>query len=249
VTERARSFLHFFLLQSGTRPRAIRLSVPVERYRWCVPEQPHITVTGEGVAPGTPDMCMLQATIHVLSETAGGAITECSRLANLAIESLGALPTVSSIRTTGLSVHDWFDRDQPTPAGRAADYSLEVELGSLDDVGSTLELLTDRVGDALRVPMVRIAIGDRANLLRQARRAAVHDARQKASEILDAAGASLGEILSITEGTAFAPYRGGTRVASTTSLPIEAGTSSVEAAVTITYAIVEQEESRRSSSE
>jgi uncharacterized protein len=76
---------------------------------------------------------------------------------------------------------------------------------------------------------------DTDSLYRDALKSAVAAARQKALALADAGGMTLGAVQSIAEGTASSPLPFAAKAADAVA-PIEAGTQTVEADVTVTYA-------------
>jgi uncharacterized protein YggE len=72
-----------------------------------------ITVTGIGLASGSPDQCRLHISLNHMAETAADALAVTADLANKAIAFLGDIQAEAcDVRTTGVSVQDFHDQGQ-----------------------------------------------------------------------------------------------------------------------------------------
>jgi uncharacterized protein YggE len=209
-----------------------------------VPDQPFIAVVGSGVATGIPDQCKLQIALNSMSENAADALTTCAEIASMAIAAVSSVDVEQrDIRTTGLSLQDFFDQSKQRVTARIATYQLEVTIRPVDGVGAVLSALSASAGDALQVRGIQLGVQDPEPLRTEARHLAVEDAKRKAAELSQSAGIQLGSILSIEDDTARSQvsYR---RTAMTMSsataasnVPIEPGEVSAVSSITITYAI------------
>jgi uncharacterized protein len=204
---------------------------------------PFIAVTGTGVATGTPDQCKLQVALNSMRETAASALTVCAEMVSAAITAVRSVPVEhSTVETTGLSLHDWFDKDQRRVTARVATYQLEIEVRPVDSIGAILAALAASAGDALQVQGIHLTVRDSEPLRREARHMAVEDARRKATELSHSAGVRLGSILSIEDDNSRpqVSYRLAARTMSATAasnIPIEPGEVSAVSSILITYAI------------
>lgn len=202
-----------------------------------------ITVTGIGLASGSPDQCRIHISLNHMAETAADALANTSELATKAIAALADLPTAKyDVRTIGLSVQDFFDQAQQKVTARVGSYQLHVIIQPIDAAGMILGALSSAVGDALQIKGIALTIEDPEPLRQESRRLAVQDGRAKAAEIAEEMGMELGRILSIqdqqggpisymhTAATAAAPLSG--------NIPIEAGNVSATSALTMAFQIV-----------
>jgi uncharacterized protein YggE len=107
----------------------------------------------------------------------------------------------------------------------------------LGDMGAILDEVVQ--AGANRINSVGFGLSDDSVVTDEARRRAVADAKRIAALYAEAAGVSLAGILSINEGGRFQPQpRGGLMMrAEASSVPIEAGESTVRANVTIVWEI------------
>jgi uncharacterized protein YggE len=207
-----------------------------------VPDQPFIAVVGSGVATGIPDQCKLQIALNSMSENAADALTTCAEIASMAIAAVSAVDVEQrDIRTTGLSLQDFFDQSKQRVTARIATYQIEVTIRPVDGVGSVLAALAASAGDSLQVRGIQLGVQDPEPLRREARRLAVEDAQRKAAELSQSAGIRLGSILSIEDDRArsqvSARLSSGHFAAAATTVPIEPGEVSAVSSIMITYAI------------
>jgi uncharacterized protein YggE len=206
-------------------------------------DQPFIAVVGNGIAAGIPDQCKLQIALNSMRETVADALSTCADIAATAIEAVGEVDVeYHEVQTTGLSLQDWFDKDQRQITARIATYQLEVTIRPVEGVGPVLAALSDSVGDAVQVRGIQLGVRDPEPLRREARRLAVEDGKRKAAELSQSAGVRLGPILSIEDATArsqvsYVPFARTMSAASASSMPIEPGEVSAVSSITITYAI------------
>jgi uncharacterized protein len=200
-----------------------------------------IVVTGEGAAYGTPDRCVITLALNVMASTSGEALDQLGILADQVIRVLLEQGVErAAIQTLNISLQDWFDRATQAVTARVATYLVSISALGLERAGPLLAAVAPIAGNALQVRDIQLLISDPKPLVMEARRRAVEDALATARFLADAAGVQLGHITSIDDGvgarprnTPFAPRA----FASSSSAPVEGGTSAVSAQVTLTMAI------------
>jgi len=208
-------------------------------------EPARLSVVGEGTADGVPDRCIVHAALNVMADTVPDAVSRVGLLSSQVSESLkttGLAP--ADLRTTGLSVQDFFDQGKQMVTARVASYQLEISIRQLTKLDEHIAGLLSVAGDALQIRALQLTIADPEPLKREARVAAMKDARRKASELAEAAGGRLGRTLSIGErSSATDPqYRGfATRASGSvaTHLQVEPGSLTVSCRVAVTYELTE----------
>jgi hypothetical protein len=202
-----------------------------------------ISVTGIGLASGSPDQCRIHVSLNHMAETAADALTVTGELASKAIATLEDIRAEQcDVRTAGLSVQDFFDQAQQKVTARVGSYQLEVIVRPIDAAGVVLSSLSSAVGDALQVRGVTLTINDPEPLRRQSRRLAIQDAKSKASEIAEELGVELGDVLSIQDQqpvglSGFVQTASRAAIPMSANVPIEAGNVSASSVVTLIYAI------------
>ncbi len=208
-------------------------------------EPARLSVVGEGAVRGLPDHCIVHAALNVMANTVADAVSRVGTLSSQVSESLkttGLAP--GDLRTTGLSVQDFFDQGRQTVTARVASYQLEITIRQLTKLDDHIAGLVSVAGDSLQIRALQLAIADPVPLKREARVAAMNDARTRATELAEAAGGRLGRTLSIDEGssTTDPPYRGfATRASGSvaTHLQVEPGNLTVSCTVAVTYELSE----------
>jgi hypothetical protein len=194
-----------------------------------------------------PDRFELFAAVNAMAESAAEAL---AKVTQLVASSIGILRNQgipeASIRTQNLLLHDWFDQSQQRVTARVASYELEVTVDSVEELGSVVAALTANAGDNLQLRGIRPTIADPEPLYLEAQEQAVSKARAKAETLAQAAGVTLGPILSLEEqrtlGAQVHPmsmsaFRASSGQVVMPPVPIEPGTFLVTALVSIVYGI------------
>jgi uncharacterized protein YggE len=202
-----------------------------------------LVVTGEGVATGTPDHCIMRLVLITTADTPAAALDEVSDIANRTVATLREHGVgAPDIQTTNLAVHEGFDRsDKRIKTGHQAALELRVETLSIEQTAPLLSAVAEVAGDAFRVQGFHLAIRDRALLEETARREAMVDAAARAHQLAEAGGLTLGRILDVVEGDV--PRRRGHGAFSARpmsgggSIPVEPGEVVSTVVVTVAYAI------------
>ena len=137
--------------------------------------------------------------------------------------------------TTEVNLGPTYD-DDGTITGYRAGNSLEVTMRDLESAGAQLDGLVTAVGDAGRIGGIRLGFNDDDALRSDARTDAVKRATEQAKDMAEAGGAELGEnqtIVEVTPDAGFAYEEGLARVASDSSVPIEAGSQELTVQVEV----------------
>jgi len=201
-----------------------------------------VTVTGTGWAEAAPDLMLVSAGVECratsVEEAYAGAAEGMAAIA-AALRSRGIAD--ADIQSAGLSVRAdlaWRDGEGQRLVGYVAASSLTVRLRDLGRASATVSEAVRAAGDTARLNSLQLVLSDDSAVRTQARDAAWRDAFRTAGQYAALASAGLGRVLSVTEqrpGGAPVPVAGLQRASTTESMPIEAGQSRVEAAVTVTW--------------
>jgi len=201
-----------------------------------------ITMGGHGEVRATPDTAMLSAGVSTEGATAAAALSANNRRMQAVIMAIRKLGVPDKdIRTSNFSVSPQYansGNEAPRIAGYQASNQVEVRLDDVSKLGTALDALA--AAGANQMHGVNFLIRNDADLLSQARNAAVAQARVKAETFAKAAGVSLGEILSISESGNEMPrpmYRMESAVVTAARVPVAMGEQSVGADVTIVWEI------------
>ena len=164
------------------------------------PRPPEIAVTGRGDISVVPDRAVLLATVVTNANSATVAGSENARIVAQAIERLRAAgATEKQITNGGYSLgQDYESGDRRRPRGFVARNTLRIEVPEVANVGRMLDAAL--AGGASEIAPIQFIGPDMASARSQALRAAMLDARRDAEALADAAGGSLGKLLSVTTG-------------------------------------------------
>ncbi len=196
-----------------------------------------ITIEGRGEVMATPDMAQINSGVTTQGATAREALdANTAAMADLIAELKASGIEPRDIQTSGFSVNpDYVYTDErdangyslpPKINGYQVSNTVTVTVRKLDTLGSILDKSVT-VG-ANTVNGVSFSVADPSELYDEARKAAFADARAKAELYATAAGGTLEEILSISEGQTFndpQPYPMYARadMAASAPVPVQAG--------------------------
>jgi uncharacterized protein YggE len=198
-----------------------------------------ITVTGVGKVKGTPDVADLSIGVQA---HAGTAVEALQTVDDRAQKVIGVLHDAgvddADIQTNGLSVGPTYD-DQSHIDGYQASNSVVARIRDLSKAGAIIDAAADRAGDNIRVDSITFSIDDDSDLLAQARAKAVKRARAQAGQLADAAGVSVGDVLTIDEQTAYSPLPSSSmaEAAAGSAAPVSPGTETLSVTATVVFRI------------
>ncbi len=206
--------------------------------------QPQINVIGTGTVLATPDMAHITLGVSQDAGTAAAALDAMS----VAMEAvLGQLRDASiapeHMQTSNLRIDqrysDYVDGQTRKVVGYTAASDVQVQVYDLENLGLVLDAAV-RDG-ANQMNGLTFDVADRAPFLTAARQAAVADARAKAEVYSNAAGATLGPIMLISEaGNNAAPMPMMAEMsfdAVRSAVPVAAGELSISATLTMVWAL------------
>ena len=158
---------------------------------------PTVTVQGEGQVEGPPELATVSATLH----TSGRSAADVTRsLADLAQRVDATLPDLGyeTVRTDPLSVSPVFDRRSGVKiTGYTGRYSTRLTLADFTGLSDLVVALTGLPGAQVDGPHWSLRPG--SDLERQARTAAVSAAVSRARDYASALGATLGDLLELSD--------------------------------------------------
>lgn len=209
---------------------------------WAQEDSRQLTVTGTGEVARAPDMAVIRVGVGAEDEDAATALASTSeamtrmqaRLAEVGIER-------RDIQTSQLSLNPVYEQrpnSNPRIIGFQATNAVTVRVR---DIGSTGAVLGALVGDgANRIDGVEFALQEPQEVMDEARRRAVADARRKAGLMAEAAGVTLGPVRDIREVAGNGPPRPMmmSRMASEAmDVPMAEGEVGLSASVSVVYEI------------
>lgn len=208
------------------------------------PPAAQITVTGEGVVEGVPDIATLSLGVTTLGDTAAAAMAANSEsLAAVMARLVAAGIAARDMQTTNLSINpNWTSRDNGASqeiSGYTASNQLTVRIRALDGLGAVLDAAIQDGANTLNG--LSFGLSEPRPAMDAARTAAVLDARARASLLVEAAGATLGRIVSITEGGSYSQPVPMFRQAADNmeAVPVAAGEVATSASVTVVFEIAQ----------
>jgi uncharacterized protein YggE len=201
-----------------------------------------IEVSGLGEAAGRPDKLSAVVGVSVVRATVAEAMAVAAQRANAVHETLrGRHIAADDIRTQNYSIGAEYDhrRDTRELVGYRVDNTLSATLRDLDAAGDVLDAIAAAAGDEVRLDGVTFQLEDDAALMVAAREAAWVDAEQRARQLAELAGVTLGAVESITEstGSGAPPLRAAMLDRAAMATPIEPGQQAVTVHLTVTFAI------------
>ncbi len=207
-----------------------------------------LNVTGAGQVELTPDIAYIYIGVHTEKPTASAAIAENTAQTASVIAALkGAGVDEKDIRTTNFSIwpFDKYDPATGTSTGEkyyGVDNTVYVTVRKIDKLGDLLDTVVKAGANSIN--SIQFDVADKTAAMKQARDAAVNNAKQQAQELAAAAGVTLGEITNISfyEATptpvfeAFGRGGGGGDMAQA-AVPIQPGQMTLTVTVSMTYEI------------
>jgi hypothetical protein len=207
---------------------------------------PGIVAHGEGTVTGTPDTLTLVLGVQTQAPSARGALDANTTRADAVIGMLkGRGVAAKDLRTSELSISPMYgglggDRITGYQVSNQVTATLHSATGqNAASAGGIIDAAAAAAGDAVRVRQVSFSIADDSALRAQARAAAVRQAKERAQQMAEAAGVSLGSLRSLTEGTSSTPQMpfGAQRAGSDAAVPIEPGSQELQVTVDAVYTI------------
>lgn len=198
-----------------------------------------LTVTGTATVNAAPDQATLSLGVTTTGATAAAAMGANNDAASAVIARLIAAKVADrDMQTTGLSLNpNWVMNTAGTAQeiqGYTASSTLTVRIAALDAAGTILDAaITD---GANTLNGLTFGLADPRPLEDDARKAAVADALARAQVLAQAAGETLGPIVSISEGGGGQqPMPMLYKAAADSAVPLAAGEVGVSAEVTIVW--------------
>ncbi len=204
-----------------------------------------ISVCGTGRVSVNPDVADLRLGVTITANS-----VEAARSTNATVMAavLGALRKIQigqrDIQTTNLSLSPAYDyssnRNPPLLTGYTLTNAVAVTVRNLESVGRAID--GSLAAGATSLDSIVFRTSDTSAAEREAREAAVADARAKAEVLAAAAGVSIAGVAAISEFSSAEPspvYRGAMAKMAMTdaATPVEAGTNEIAISVSVSFLI------------
>jgi uncharacterized protein YggE len=209
-----------------------------------------LTIAGNAEVHSAPDAALISAGVVTESDTAAAAL-KANSVAVAKVVDVIRMSGVEAkdLQTAGLALDARMYRpdkpsatDKPRIIGYTAANQLTVRVRDLGKLGDLLDKVA--AAGANRIDGIQFIISDQEGLLDEARRKAVADAKAKADLYAQAAGVTLGKLMSLTEETAApAPRPMGRAMAASPAasipVPIEAGEMTLSVRLRVTWSLAD----------
>ena len=204
-----------------------------------------VSVSGIGTVSVSPDTASVQLGVTVTEATLAEAQSEASTQMEAIIDAVKTAGVEDKdIQTSSYYVSVVQNYDSNGNPSEVTSFQVQnlvnVVVRNIAGVGDVLDGAV--AAGANTIYGVNFYVDDSAAATSQARQLAVQDAQQRAQELADAAGMTLGPVVSISEGYSSGPIygRGGAGMAAQAapSTPIQAGTSIIEVDITVVYQLI-----------
>jgi uncharacterized protein YggE len=211
-----------------------------------------ISVQGQGRVSAPPDMAIVNVGVSYRGETAETAMARVANVIDLALARVTENGVArSDVQTGQMSLYpvhrpSSHDRDLDNQAGDAppqfeARSTLTLRIRNLPKLGNVIAAL---MGDGInRIDGLQFVLSNSDRFQSQARTKAVKDAMTRAKGLADAAGVTLGAIVSLSEGVQASPQpmmQMATSARSIESISIAEGEVAVVSTVSMRFAIADQ---------
>jgi uncharacterized protein YggE len=196
-----------------------------------------LTVTGLGSVRTVPDRASFSFGVETQAATARAALTQNAAEAKKLLDALRAAGIAAAdLQTSQVSLNPRTDERGTGIVGYSAITTVTATLRDLSRAGAVVDAAVDAGANTVSGPS--LTRGDTDAQYRQALRLAYADASTKAEALAAAAGKTLGAVTAIVESSSGSvPYAVAKDAAASTAVEIAPGTQSVDAVVTVTFAV------------
>lgn len=169
-----------------------------------------IWVTGQGEVTAIPDLASLRLGVEAQADTVAEARTEASEAMNKVMEALKDNGVAEEdIQTQQFSIYPmtrWNERkEEEEIIGYRVTNMVVAKIREVDKAGEIIEAVAEAGGDLTRIQSISFTVDDPTEYYREARAKAMEDAKDKATQLADAAGVELSEPTYISEGSVYRP--------------------------------------------
>jgi hypothetical protein len=202
-----------------------------------VPGMRQVTVVGRGEVKGRPDTATVQIGVETQGATAQEALAQNTTQAQALIARLTELGVAEAdMQTVGFNIFPVYGEDGRQITGYRVSNNVMVTIRNLDRAGALLDGVVQ--AGANSIYGISFSVADQKALLDQARTQAIADAQARAALLAQAAGASVGDVLVITEniGAQPAPVMARAEVMAA-DVPIQPGEQQIAIDVQVTFAL------------
>ena len=209
----------------------------------CSQQDVGLWVTGEGKVMAVPDIALLQLGV----ESEASTVAEAQQNATVAMDSV-----IKVLKGNGISdkdiqtqrfnispVRKWIkEEEREQIIGYRVTNIVIAKIRQIDKAGVIIDAVTIAGGDLTRVDSIGFTIDDPTPYYNEARQKAVEDAVAKAKQLAKLSRVELGNLIYITEGTAYIPpVRDMYKLEAAAATPISPGEVEVQLTIQMVYEI------------
>ncbi len=203
-----------------------------------------ISSSGSGTAGAEPDVASVVFGVNITRSDPGEAVNDAAQLVEAAMAAARAEGVAGADMQTTTYVWDDYDYEYTGEMEYAVNHYVRADIRDISSVGDVLAAVV--YAGANSINGVSFYVEDTASLYEEARNRASENAREKAEQLADNFGVTLGEITSISEWTNYYPasgmaydnYGGGLGYYAE-SPPVTPGAYSLTVEVSVTYEIIQ----------
>ncbi len=220
------------LLQSQSNIPAVQAQSPTTQPRT-------ISVSGVGKVATVPDTASFTIGVQTQAKTASNALTQNSTQMQGVIDALkNAGVQAADIQTQTVNLQPQYNQQSNAATNQLTGYiatnTVSVTVRNLNNLGELLDAAVTAGGNTIQ--NIQFEVSNPSQLVDQARQAAFTDAKQKATQLAQLAGATLGQVYTINETSqAPQPLYSPSVSAERAAVPIQPGTQNVEVDLNITW--------------
>jgi len=211
-------------------------------------QQEGIWVSGQGTVTVTPDIATLRLGIEVQAESVAAAQSQATEAMDEVMDALADNGVADEdIQTQYFSIRqvtDWDrDKEEEVVTGYRVTNTLAVKIREVDKTGTIIDAVAAAGGDLTRIDSIGFSVDDPSDYYQEAREEAMTDARTKAEQLAELAGAELVKATYISESSLSTPsiYRQGMydyeEGAAAVETSISPGEMEISLSVQVAYAI------------
>jgi uncharacterized protein YggE len=226
---------------------ATQRSGAVERARpSCGPSSAKLTVQGTGQATGPPDLLNVVVQVSASGPSATTALANDNTLAGAVVNAYKAGGVADKdIQTANLTLQPQYiyPKGVPTVTGYQVSNTITATLHDISSSGGMIDAVVAAGGNAVQIQSIGFSASHPSLVGAKARARATAQAVAHAKALAQGAGNVLGPVCSITDQPALSINEQATdnlayAASGTAAVPVEAGSQTQSAQVTLVYALV-----------
>ncbi|MBN1191127.1 MAG: SIMPL domain-containing protein [Dehalococcoidales bacterium] len=177
-------------------------------------QQEGIWVTGTGEISINPDIAILSLGVSVMEKNVATALSEASEAMAKVMQALTENGIEQKdIQTGHFSINQrtrWDDEKQiDSPTGYQVTNMVTVKIHDTGNAGTIIDSVVQAGGDLIRINGISFSVEEPAKYYTEVREKAMTAARNKAEELAELAGLTLGKPSYIAENAQYSPVYGG----------------------------------------